>query len=120
MTENIKLYREILAAVEAIPYGESLSDGELRFEDYSKEEIAYHVELLFEQGLIFGEHYHNIAGGYQFDIKRLTSKGHAFLEALRDNEGFNKIMKYLAGAGKFAAETVLKAAFDYVVRGMIS
>ncbi|WP_025992919.1 DUF2513 domain-containing protein [Pseudomonas viridiflava] len=77
------LVREILLAVEA--YNEPDGLIVLKINDRSAEEISYHVRLLDEAGLVAALDTGGI-GHFRWQPRRLTYKGHEFLDTVRDEE----------------------------------
>ena len=80
------LVREILLAIEASEHSpeESIT---LSLEDRTPEEISYHVMLLHEAGLLVGRDASVLADLFPvWQAKRLTYKGHEFLDTVRDGE----------------------------------
>ncbi|HWM89533.1 MAG TPA: DUF2513 domain-containing protein [Thermoanaerobaculia bacterium] len=89
MKRDMDLARRILFAVEEAPL-----DGEtdLNFDDFSQEEISYHVMLLSEAGLIEAQDQSGY-GGSDWQPERLTWAGHEFLDASRDQGRWEKAKK---------------------------
>ncbi|QIB50071.1 MULTISPECIES: DUF2513 domain-containing protein [Pseudomonas] len=89
------LVREILLAVEASSPGESIT---LSLENRTDQEISYHVLLLHEAGLLVGQDASVLADVFAvWKAKRLTYKGHEFLDTVRDGEVWRRTK---AGAEK--------------------
>ena len=89
------LVREILLAVEASnedPLGWTV----LNLEGRDAKEVSYHVMLLHEAGLIVGQDL-STSDGLEWLPKRLTYKGHEFLDTVRDGEVWRRTK---AGAEK--------------------
>lgn len=89
------LVREILLAVEASnedPLGWTV----LNLEGREAKEVSYHVMLLHEAGLIVGQDL-STCDGLEWLPKRLTYKGHEFLDTVRDGEVWRRTK---AGAEK--------------------
>lgn len=78
-----ELVREILLAVEA--YEEPQGWMTLVIDGRSSNEVSYHVMLLDEAGLLSGISLGGI-GHFEWQPKRLTYRGHEFLDAVRDGE----------------------------------
>ena len=78
------LVREILLAVEASKE-DSLGWIQVDLEGREALEISYHVMLLHEAGLIVGQDL-STDDGLEWLPKRLTYKGHEFLDTVRDGE----------------------------------
>lgn len=66
----------------------------LTVEKYSKEEVAYHCNIMYEAGLIssFDSKYADNRI-YLFHVGGLTWEGHEFIEKIRDESFFEKIKK---------------------------
>ncbi|WP_460128255.1 DUF2513 domain-containing protein [Pseudomonas sp. S3_A09] len=78
-----EIVREILLAVEANDDAQSWMT--LKIEGRSDKELSYHVMLLDEAGLLSGISLGGI-GHFEWQPKRLTYRGHEFLDAVRDGE----------------------------------
>ena len=66
--------------------------AKIKMEDYSQEEISYHLKLLFQAGLIEADNL-TASSGFEWKAKSLTWKGHEFLEAARNNSKWNNAKK---------------------------
>lgn len=84
LRRDMELVREILRATEdAGPEG--FTNRECRFPERDDVEVAYHVRLLSEAGMLEGivaDSESGLIGAYRVD--RLTWAGHEFLDAARD------------------------------------
>ena len=89
------LVREILLAVEASEE-DPLGWIQVDLEGREALEISYHVMLLHEAGLIVGQDL-STYDGLEWLPKRLTYKGHEFLDTVRDGEVWRRTK---AGAEK--------------------
>lgn len=89
------LVREILLAVEASKE-DPLEWIQIDLEGREALEISYHVMLLHEAGLIVGQDL-STDDGLEWLPKRLTYKGHEFLDTVRDGEVWRRTK---AGAEK--------------------
>jgi hypothetical protein len=91
------LVREILLAVEDSDHSpeESIT---LSLKSRTPQEVSYHVMLLHEAGLIVGRDASVLADVFPvWQPKRLTYRGHEFLDTVRDNEVWRRTK---AGAEK--------------------
>lgn len=80
------LVREILLAIESSNHSPDEPMG-LTDERWTAQEISYHVMLLHEAGLVIAEDLSFLAETFPiWQIKRLTYKGHEFLDTVRDGE----------------------------------
>lgn len=98
MKRDMDLIRQILMAVEEHPHG--FAPRMLEIDGYTKEQVAYHNYLLGDAGLA------NVADatalgddGPQAMIISLTSAGHDFIEAARNDEGWAWAKGRLAAVG---------------------
>lgn len=99
-----EIVREILLAVEANDDAQSWMT--LKIEGRSDKELSYHVMLLDEAGLLSGISLGGI-GHFEWQPKRLTYRGHEFLDAVRDGEVWRRT--------KEGAETVGGAGLGMLV-----
>lgn len=78
------LVREILLAIES---SDQTPDSwiDLTFESRSKDEASYHVMPLHEAGFIVAQDLCSISD-FDWRPKRLTIRGHEFLDTIRDRE----------------------------------
>jgi hypothetical protein len=91
------LVREILLAVEASDH--SPEEGiTLSLENRTPQEVSYHVMLLSEAGFIIGQDASFMEDVFPvWQVKRLTYRGHEFLDTVRDGEVWRRTK---AGAEK--------------------
>jgi hypothetical protein len=92
----------------------------LEIENHSSPEIAYHVMLLNEAGLIDAQDMTNSVDGLSWFPKRLTWAGHEFLEASKDEGIWQKakgMAKEKTGGLSFAVlqAVLVKMATDAAV-----
>ena len=91
------LVREILLAIEANSE-DPVGCITLNLEDRDALEVSYHVMLLHEAGLILGTD-SSSDEGLEWFPKRLTYKGHEFLETVRDGEVWRRTKEGAEKAG---------------------
>ena len=103
MKRDMDLIRQLLLKIEALnlPRGTTKffdpSDSELQVEGYTPAQIAYHLDLLFDQGFVEGQR-----GMTNFGIAGLGWQGHELLDDIRDPDVWDKTKeraKGLAGVG---------------------
>jgi DNA-binding transcriptional ArsR family regulator len=102
MKRDMDLIREILYEIEKSQKFTSWIDIEI--EEYSQEEIEYHVALLNDAGLILA--IPPKSRGFGWKPKRLTWEGHEFLEAARDDKRWMKAKDIMETTGGFVYEIV--------------
>lgn len=79
----------------------------IQFEEYSKDEVSYHIGLLTESGLV---HAQKFSGNDRVDwhATGLTNAGHEFIEAARNETVWNQAKAKLEKAGGFALPVALE------------
>ncbi|KPC37888.1 Uncharacterized protein AC509_2035 [Pseudomonas amygdali pv. morsprunorum] len=84
MQLNKELVREILLAIEA---DEATPQGwiDIEIDGHSAEKVAYHVLLLHEGGMLVAQDLSSM-NDFDWRPKRLTFRGHEFLDTVRDRE----------------------------------
>jgi hypothetical protein len=119
MKRNWDTIREILILLEE----KADEDYALRLSKFPKDrnsEISYHVELLIEAGLIYGEMSKTIGSEvHDFIITRLTWQGHELLDAIKSDTIWNKtkesfISKGLSMTFDLVKSVAVKIASDYL------
>ena len=109
MKRDMDLARAILFEIEKVPY--DMDTHEITIDGYSKQEVNYHIILLNEAGLIEALNYSSFSGS-AWQPKRLTWKGHEFLDASRDETIWNKAKDTIKGKG-------LSLSFDLIYKALI-
>ncbi len=66
----------------------------LNIDGYSEEKISYHVNLLYEAGLIDTIDQSSL-NSYRWEPKRLTWQGHEFLDSARNDNSWGKAKERL-------------------------
>lgn len=100
MKRDMDLVRKILFEVEATKPFEVIHN--LSIEEYDRQEIAYHCEMMYQAGLIkyyHGEECNNYDGVLYFQVQDLTWEGHDLLEAIRQDTIWNKTKKTIVDKG---------------------
>ena len=99
-------------ALELMPVGGDLDESELVLADPER----YHqAQLLYEAGFIREDAYSASSRGPftdEFNIERLTNKGHDFLDSIRDDSIFATVKEKLVTIGGTASLAVIKAIAD--------
>ncbi len=101
MKRNMDLIRLLLFKVEG--------EEEISLEDYEKEQIKYHQELLVEANLVQGSVTKALGGGSIVLISRLTWDGHDFLANIRNETVWRETKKTALEKGADMSLSVLKA-----------
>jgi hypothetical protein len=89
MKRNMNLIRHILTYIEDQPAGEPIQTMMVP-EDIDSPTLGEHIELLIDQGLIEGDVLD--VSTPIFMIHRLTWDGHDFIQAIKNDSVWNKIM----------------------------
>ena len=118
MKRNWDTIREILLETEALKAGTDLTPAD--FDKDRLDEIAYHVKLLEESGLVKASMTEYLGGGsIHFDIERLTWSGHEFLDAVRDDNVWKKIKKMASEKGVAMPFDVIKATAITLINNLV-
>lgn len=111
MKRDPELLRDILLAAEQNPAGQKLSLGSLKKLRSNIHELAEHVQLVIDSGFIDGVvHMHKPPVSPNIVIRRLTAKGHDFLQAVRDDTVWQKVKKNVM---RPAASWTISMALEY-------
>jgi DNA-binding transcriptional ArsR family regulator len=103
MKRDLDLARQILAHLEKDSDADGKGCVEVQIEGREEREISYHVMLLYEDGLVDARNASD-GDGLCWMPMRLTSAGHEFLEASRDDghwENAKKTVKEKGGGLSF-------------------
>lgn len=87
MKRNMDLVRQILLEIEEQPFTSKWLD--LEIDGFTREEITYHVMILYEAGLLEAVNL-TTHGGIDWRPTRMTWEGHEFLEAARDDSRWQR------------------------------
>ena len=99
MKRDMDLVRKILFAVEELPPFEKAT---IKIDGYDKQQVAYHCEMLYQEGFIkyyHGETCDNFDGVLIFWVADLTWKGQDFLETIRQDTLWNNTKKAIKDKG---------------------
>lgn len=120
MKRDPELIRTLLKMVEAASPGTYLKNEYVKIDGFSDREIAYHVELLEEAGLIKAKLMKTMQGPVFFVIERLTWEGHEFFEASQHDEAWNTVKKMMSASGGFVMEVAKPLLVDIIKRQLLS
>ena len=93
------LVRKILFQIEMQKPFERI---QIKIDDYNMQEIAYHCEMLYEEGYIkdyYGITCDNFDGVLKFWVQDLTWEGHELLEAIRQDTIWNRTKQTIREKG---------------------
>lgn len=114
MTRDLDLIRAVLADLEARPTYVPVFAHQIELEGRSTEEIAYHCELLSDQGFIVGDGSLS-SSGPTFLVRRMTAQGHDYLDAVRNDTVWAKVKATMKDRGVAAPlDLVQRLALQYI------
>lgn len=108
MKRDMDLIRRLLIVLEEKPGPELLRVADISAEGYSAGEIQYHLNLMFQAGLVNGEDVRSTTSSRLIKVMAfdLTWQGHEFLEAVRDPEIWREAKAGAARAGTASIEFI--------------
>ena len=108
MRRDMDLIRQIAFIIESSD--DSFNSETINIANYSQSQIGYHCELMNESGLLDAIDTRTMQSDYAtFHIRRLTTKGHDFVDAARSDTLWNK-------ARATISSTVGGVAIDVLIR----
>ena len=107
MKRDIDLVRAILLSIENGEDANGHGFIYLNIPGRSQEEVSYHVGLLYEAGLVDAVNLSTL-NSYEWQPRKLTWRGHEFLDSARDENSWEQAKKELKKIGNFSFE-VLKS-----------
>ncbi|MBC3233732.1 DUF2513 domain-containing protein [Pseudomonas lurida] len=84
---------------------------ELMVEGFTEDQVAYHLDLATEAGLVDQGGNGSMHG---FMFKRLTWEGHDFVDAVRDNDIWMKTRQGVNAAGGFSVDLLKDLAKGFI------
>jgi hypothetical protein len=117
MKRDLGLVRELLLKLEALPmvmYGAETiepNDPRIAADGHSEEDVAYHLQLLQERGLIEVPDSQPMIG---IVFTRLSWEGHDYLDAVRDPKIWYKTKEATERVGSWTFEIVKELAKGYI------
>ena len=117
MRRDLGLIRELLLRLEALPMRMydavtiTPADPRLAVEGYTEDDIAYHLSLLQQRGLIEVPASQPMIG---IVFTGLTWEGHDFLDAVRDPDIWRKTKQSADAVGSFSFELVKDLAKGFI------
>lgn len=111
MKRDMDLIRELLLKVEASVSARLSSTPEI--EGRTETEVAEHLRLAFDAGLLEGAQLKLLSGPPQFGNIGLTWSGHEFLDKVRDPEIWENTKAGAAKVGTFSLSLLGELAIGY-------
>jgi Hypothetical protein (DUF2513) len=110
LKRDIELIRKIILYIEDLPTA-SNPNGEIPIDGYSPEQIGYHCYLIVDSGLAKGFDSTDLGSASPcWTITHLTSAGHDFADASRNETVWRRVTKQIRDTVGSAALEVLKDA----------
>lgn len=108
MRRDMDLIRHLLLVLEGKPGPEMVKVSEIEAEGYSPGEVQYHLNLMYQAGLLNGEDVRSSTSTRLIKVMPfdLTWQGHEFLEAVRDPEVWRQAKAGASRAGTAGIEFV--------------
>lgn len=119
MKRDLQLIKQILIYFEE--KNDWKGEKEIKIEGYPDKQISYHIDILFEAGLINGEPSRS-AQGRIYDVVpfRLTWEGHEFLDSIRGGRWKKILKKVKENGGVFTLEIIKKLATKLAEEQLLS
>jgi hypothetical protein len=118
MKRDLDLIRKLLLKIEEKPDAQNVMPAaSLAFPNYSKEQVNYHLLLLYEAGYIDGVT-RPVRDTLTVEPRRLTWNGHEFLDAARDEKKWNEGKKIMEKIGNFSFEVATKVLADLALKAL--
>lgn len=116
MKRDMELFREILLVLES---GEPRRGSRrVSIPGYSDEVISYHVKLLKDAGLIEAFDASSKTS-FAWVPQMLTSAGHDFIDAAKDQRIWVKVKRKIQGMGGEVTLAILKTVVDQVTKQVL-
>lgn len=117
MKRDMDLVRELVLRLECLPMkrGDIFiigpDDDELKFDNYTVDEVDYHMRLIYEAGLVEDAGAGSMDG---YGFERLSWAGHDFADSVRDNAVWTKTKSGAMAAGGFTVQLLVDLAKGYM------
>lgn len=115
MKLNPDCIRDLLLRVEEttdFTTSDTPSDFRPLLDNYSGNEILYHLKQCKQSGLIEIK----FTAGYSFIIRDLTPAGHNFLANIRQNDNWSKIKNHAKKVGSFSLDVLKSIAVEVITK----
>lgn len=120
MKRDLDLLRDIMIYLEEnLAPGEHIQSTNITLYDRSDEEykkFSEHIKLLLDDGLIETAKPLVAQGFSLFVIKRITSRGHDFLDALRSETVWKRTKEKMKEIGGYTLEIAVEIAKGYLLK----
>lgn len=112
MKRDLDTIRLLMEAFEKCPPGDMIQTITGEFPVSSKSEVFAHIQMLIDAGYLEGNVrvYPDPPGGGSMHIKRITWEGYDFLDAVRNNDVWEKVKRGAKTAGSWTVGLLLELA----------
>lgn len=118
MKRDMELIRKILFKIE--DEVNNVAVHNIKIEEYSMQQVAYHCALLREGGYIYDYNgYYGDGELYSFGVGRLTWKGHDFLDNIREDNVWNKTKETISSKGLPFAFDIVKSVSSNIISALV-
>jgi hypothetical protein len=119
MKRDWDLIRELLNFFEANLDGKNPIDTiHIHLDNYTTEEISYHVGLLARNDLIEANEFGVLGDPSIWTVIRMTSSGHEFLELARNDTPWKNAKEIMVKIGSFAIDVMKTILIDQAKKAM--
>ena len=92
MKRDMGLVREILIYIEKQPPGKTITQIEIESSCSDLPTVIEHLSIMIEAGLLDGEVFGDDTQGWRFMIQKITWEGHDFLNAVKNDNVWKKLL----------------------------
>ena len=117
MPRDMDLMRQILIELDSVPYSEEWKT--ITVPGHSPDEINHHALLLHDAGLV-DAYIINLGLMKEVKLKRLTNKGHEFLEHAKSSKVWEAAKEWTLKTTGTLTLDGLKLAFPYVLKALMN
>jgi hypothetical protein len=123
MKRDMDKIRDIMLYLEKnLMPGQEIQSTDLPFYDKKDDQdymvMTEHIKILIENNLI--EEFHTKLQGFTiYNITRITTQGHDFLDVLRKDSVWNKTKEKASQVGGFTLATMIEFGKEYIKKEML-
>lgn len=114
MKLNLDAMRELLFVIEEQPSDIDVNAVvfDARLDRFDKNELGYVIEKLIEARLLDGRVARPKVGKIEFLINSITFEGHQFIDAIRQDNAWNKVKDFAVKSGLTTINSLVSTALD--------
>jgi hypothetical protein len=111
MKRDPDLIRKLMLKLESLPMPAGSifminTNKDLQIDDYSANEVYYHMDQILMSGWVDGAGGHGMNPSSQFSFRALTPAGHDFVDSVRDEKIWKLTKDGVTKVGGFTLETL--------------